>query len=306
MDVLCLGIFVVDVIARPIDKFPEKGKLELFDELELHTGGCANNTAIGLAKLGISVGGMGKIGQDGFGDFVLRALNENGVDTLGMVRDANANTSFTFVMVASDGERTFFHYMGANAALSATDIRLDLIKECKILHIAGSLLMPKFDGEPTAHLLRQAKAAGVTTSLDTVWDATGNWLKTLEPCLPYVDIFLPSIEEAKQLTGLDSPPEIAQFLMDYGIQTVGLKMGERGSYVRTKGEELYAPAYKVNVVDATGAGDAYVAGFLAGTVMGWDVKRTTELAAATGAACVTAMGTTAGIQNLEETLRLIR
>jgi len=306
MDVLCLGIFVVDVIARPIDKFPEKGKLELFDELELHTGGCANNTAIGLAKLGISVGGMGKIGQDGFGDFVLRALNENGVDTLGMVRDANANTSFTFVMVASDGERTFFHYMGANAALSATDIRLDLIKECKILHIAGSLLMPKFDGEPTAHLLRQAKAAGVTTSLDTVWDATGNWLKTLEPCLPYVDIFLPSIEEAKQLTGLDSPPEIAKFLMDYGIQTVGLKMGERGSYVRTKDEELYVPAYQVNVVDATGAGDAYVAGFLAGAVMRWDMKRTTELAAATGAACVTAMGTTAGIQNLEETLKLIR
>ncbi len=306
MDVLCLGIFVVDVIARPIDKFPEKGKLELFDELELHTGGCANNTAIGLAKLGISVGGMGKIGQDGFGDFVLRALDENGVDTRGMVRDANANTSFTFVMVASDGERTFFHYMGANAALSATDIRLELIKECKILHIAGSLLMPKFDGEPTAHLLRQAKAAGVTTSLDTVWDATGNWLKTLEPCLPYVDIFLPSIEEAKQLTGLDSPPEIAKFLMDYGIQTVGLKMGERGSYVRTKDEELYVPAYQVNVVDATGAGDAYVAGFLAGTVMGWDMKRTIELAAATGAACVTAMGTTTGIQNLEETLKFIR
>ncbi|MBI1929609.1 sugar kinase [Candidatus Poribacteria bacterium] len=306
MDVLCLGIFVVDVIARPIDKFPEKGKLELFDELELHTGGCANNTAIGLAKLGISVGGMGKIGQDGFGDFVLRTLDENGVDTRGMVRDANANTSFTFVMVASDGERTFFHYMGANAALSATDIHLELVKGCKILHIAGSLLMPNFDGEPTAHLLRQAKAAGVTTSLDTVWDATGNWLKTLEPCLPYVDIFLPSIEEAKQLTGLDSPPEIAQFLMDYGIQTVGLKMGERGSYVRSKGEELYAPAYQVNVVDATGAGDAYVAGFLAGTVMGWDMKRTTELAAATGAACVTAMGTTAGIQNLEETLKLIR
>jgi sugar/nucleoside kinase (ribokinase family) len=305
MDVLSLGIFVVDVIARPIDRFPERGKLELFNELEMHTGGCANNTAIGLARLGISVGTMGKIGQDGFGDFVLRTLNENGVDTQGIVRDTKANTSFTFVMVASDGERTFFHYMGANAALSEADINLDLVKACKVLHVAGSLLMPSFDGEPTANILRQAKAAGVTTSLDTVWDATGRWLKTLEPCLPYVDIFLPSIEEAKQLTGHQSPPEIAQFLMDYGIQTVGLKMGERGSYVRTKGEELYIPAYKVNVVDATGAGDAYVAGFLAGTVMGWDLKRTAELAAATGAACVTAIGTTAGIKNLEETLRII-
>ena len=306
MDILSLGIFVVDVIGRPIDRFPEKGKLELFDELEMHTGGCANNTGIALAKLGIDVGAMGKIGQDGFGDFVLRTLRENSVDTQGIVRDAKTNTSFTFVAVASDGERSLLHYMGANAALSEADLDLELVKQCKILHVAGSFVMPNFDGEPTANILRQAKDTGVTTSLDTVWDATGNWLKTLEPCLPYVDIFLPSIEEAKQLTGRDSPPDIAKFLMDYGIQTVGLKMGERGSYVRTAQDELYVPAYQVDIVDATGAGDAYVAGFLAGTVMGWDLKRTSELASAAGAACVTAMGTTTGIRNLEETLEIIR
>jgi len=306
MDVLCLGIFVVDVIGRPIDRFPEKGQLELFDELEMHTGGNANNTAIGLAKLGISAGAMGKIGQDGFGDFVLQTLEKNGVDTHGIVRDSKANTSVTFVVVASDGERSFLHYMGANAAFSEADIDLELIKKSRILHVAGSFVMPNFDGEPTANILRRAKEAGVITSLDTVWDVSGNWLRTLEPCLPYVDIFLPSIEEAKQLTSLDSPPDIAAFLLDYGIQTVGLKMGERGSYVRTKDEELYVPAYPANVVDTTGAGDAYIAGFLAGTKMGWDLKRTAELAAATGAACVTAIGTTTGIQDLEETLRLVR
>ena len=171
---------------------------------------------------------------------------------------------------------------------------------------AGSFVMPKLDGEPTARILRHAKDAGVMTSLDTVWDTTGNWLKTLEPCLPHVDVFLPSIEEAKQLTGLDSPPEIAKFLMDYGIQIVGLKMGKRGSYVRTVTEEIYAPSYEVDVVDATGAGDAYVAGFLAGIVMGWDLKRTIELASAAGAACVTAIGTTAGIKNIEETVEITR
>ena len=306
MDVLCVGIFVVDVIGRPIDSFPEKGKLMLFDELEMHTGGCANNTATALARLGISAGGMGKIGQDGFGDFILRTLTENGVNTEGIVRDSMANTSFTFVSVASDGERTFCHYMGANAALSESDLDLELIKRCKILHVAGSFVMPNFDGQPTANLLRTAKEMGVTTSLDTVWDASGNWLKTLEPCLAYVDIFLPSIAEAEQLTGRQSPPEIAEFLLNYGIQTVGLKMSEAGSYVRTKDQELYVPAYKVTPVDATGAGDAYVAGFLAGQVMGWDVHRSAELASATGAACVTAMGTTAGIQNLDEILKLIR
>ncbi len=305
MDVICLGIFVVDMIGRPIDRFPEAGRLMVFDELEMHSGGGANNTAITLAKLGVNVGAMGRIGTDTFGDFVLQILDDNRVDTRAMMRDADTNTPATFVSVASDGERSFLHYMGTNRVLSEDDVDLDLIRSCKILHVAGSLVMPRLDGEPTARILRQAKEAGLLTSLDTVWDMSGNWLDTLEPCLPYVDIFLPSIEEAEQLTGLDSPPDIANFLMDYGIQTVGLKMGKHGSYVRTGTEEIHVPAYAVDVVDTTGAGDAYVAGFLAGIVMGWDLKRTCQLASAAGATCVTAIGTTAGIKNLEKTMAII-
>ena len=305
MDVICLGIFVVDMIGRPIDRFPDAGKLVVFDEFEMHSGGGANNAAITLAKLGINVGAMGRIGTDTFGDFVLQILDDNQVDTRAMMRDADTNTPATFVSVASDGERSFLHYMGTNRVLSEDDVDLDLIRSCKILHVAGSLIMPRLDGEPTARILRQAKEAGVLTSLDTVWDMSGNWLDTLEPCLPYVDVFLPSIEEAEQLTGLDSPPDIANFLMDYGIQTVGLKMGKRGSYVRTGTEEIHVPSYEVDVVDTTGAGDAYVAGFLAATVMGWDLKRTCQLASAAGAACVTEIGTTAGIKNLEETMAII-
>ena len=83
-------------------------------------------------------------------------------------------------------------------------------------------------------------------------------------------------------------------------------MGKNGSYVSSPEEELFVPAYFVNVVDATGAGDAYAAGFLAGTVKGWNLKTTAELASATGAACVTAIGTTAGIQNLEETMKICK
>ncbi|MDE0638724.1 MAG: carbohydrate kinase family protein [Candidatus Poribacteria bacterium] len=304
MDVLSLGIFVVDVLGRPIDRFPEKGKLELFDQLEIHAGGCANNTAIALSRLGVSVGAMGKIGNDHFGDLVLQHLTENKVDTAGIQRDANANTSFTFVAIASDGERSFCHYIGANGELNEDDLNWDIIKTVKILHIAGALVMPKFDGQPMANVLKKAKSFGIMTSLDTAWDATGKWLKTLEPCLPFVDIFLPSLTEAEHLTGTSELREISKFLRNYGISTIGIKMGERGSYVSTSEEELFVPAYSVNVVDATGAGDAYVAGFLAGTVKEWDLKKTTELASATGAACVTAIGTTAGIQNLEETLKI--
>ena len=305
MDVLSLGIYVVDVLGRPIDQFPEKGKLALFDELEIHTGGCANNTALALARLGISVGAMGKVGTDTFGDLVLQTLSDNGVDVVGMRQDTGVRTSFTFVAIASDGERTFYHYIGANGTLCEADLDWDLIKNTKILHIAGALVMPSFDGTPMANVLREAKAQGITTSLDTVYDATGKWMETLEPCLQHVDIFMPSILEARHLTGLSECREIAQFLRhNYDIDTIAIKMGENGSYVSTPETELSVPAYPVNVVDGTGAGDAYVAGFLAGIIMGWDLKATAELASATGAACVTAMGTSAGIQNLEEILKI--
>ena len=307
MDVLSLGIYVVDVLGRPIDQFPEKGKLALFDELEIHTGGCANNTALVLARLGISAGAMGKIGTDAFGDLILQTLTDNDVDTAGMQQDANTSTSFTFVAVASDGERTFYHYIGANGELCEADLNWELIKTTKILHIAGALVMPRFDGAPMANVLREAKSLGITISLDTAYDATGKWMETLAPCLHHVDIFMPSIVEAQQLTGMSEYREIAQFLRDtYNIQTIAIKMGENGSYVSTPETELLVPAYSVKVVDATGAGDAYVAGFLAGTIMGWDLEATAELASAAGAACVTAIGTTAGIQNLEETLKISR
>jgi sugar/nucleoside kinase (ribokinase family) len=307
MDVLSLGIYVVDVLGRPIDEFPEKGKLVLFDELEIHTGGCANNTAIALTRLGLSAGAMGKVGTDAFGDLILQKLMDDGVDTVGMQQDPGSSTSFTFVAVASDGERTFHHYIGANGELCEADLNWEVIKSAKILHIAGALVMPRFDGAPMANVLQKAKTFGITTSLDTAYDATGKWMETLEPCLPYVDMFMPSIVEAQHLTGLADAREIAQFLRrNYGIHTIAIKMGEDGSYVSTPEREHFASAYPVTAVDATGAGDAYVAGFLAGTLMGWDLKATAELASATGAACVTAIGTTAGIQNLEETLKICK
>ena len=307
MDVLSLGIYVVDVLGRPIDQFPEKGKLVLFDELEIHSGGCANNTAIALTRLGVAAGAMGKVGTDAFGDLILRTLTDNGVDTAGMQQAADSSTSFTFVAVASDGERTFYHYIGANGELCEVDLDWELIKQTKVLHIAGALVMPRFDGAPMANVLQQAKAFGITTSLDTAYDATGKWMETLEPCLPYEDMFMPSIVEAQHLTGLSEPEEMTEFLRDtYGIHTIVIKMGENGSYASTPTAAHFTPAYPVEVIDATGAGDAYVAGFLAGTIMGWDLKATATLASATGAACVTAIGTTAGIQNLEETLKICR
>ncbi len=302
MDVLCLGILVADVVAKPIEEMPGKGKLELVDAMELHTGGCASNTGYALNKLGISTGLMGKVGTDGFGDFVIDYIKGSGLDTRGIKRTSSVNTSATMVMVSADGERTFFHYLGANAELCYDDVDFDIVREAKILHIAGAFLMPRFDGKAAAMVLKQAREWGIITSLDTAWDSKGNWMDVLEPCLSHLDIFMPSIEEARMITGKETPSEIAESLLSYGIGTVALKMGEHGSYIRTQDWEMSVPIYKVDPVDATGAGDAFAAGFLAGVSKNWDPGEAVKLANAVGACCVTAMGATAGVKNMQETM----
>src|SRR5436190_5295315 len=115
-EVVCLGILVADVVGKPVDNWPERGKLNLVDRMELHTGGCATNTGIALAKIGIDTAVIGKVGDDGFGDFMVSQLQKYGIQAEGVVRDKETATSATMVMVHSDGERSFIHYIGANAA----------------------------------------------------------------------------------------------------------------------------------------------------------------------------------------------
>jgi sugar/nucleoside kinase (ribokinase family) len=302
LDVLCLGIFVADTLAKPIERMPAWRQMALIDHVELQTGGCANNTAIGLARLGLRAGAMGKVGGDGFGDFILQNLKKEGVDIRPMRQDEEVNTSFTFVMIAPDGERCFFHYIGANGALVYEDIDFSVIQEARILHVAGSFVLPRFDGLPTARVLQRAREMGVITALDTVWNAYLDTYEVISPCLPHLDYFLPSLEEAQLIARREAPANVAAFFLDHGVGTVGLKMGAEGCYLRTRDQELHIPAWQVDVVDTTGAGDAWVAGFLAGVVMGWDLEQAGRLANAEGALCVTAIGTTAGLRSMEETL----
>lgn len=301
-DVVCLGILVADVIGKPVDKWPERGKLDLVERMELHTGGCATNTGVALAKIGVDTGVIGKVGNDGFGDFIVRALEQSGIDSSGIVRDDATATSATMVMVHGDGERSFIHYLGANATLVESDVNFDVIRNAKILHVAGSLLMPGIDGEPTGRILKRARELGVMTSLDTAWDSKGRWMSAVRPSLEHTDYFLPSFEEAKMIAGRETPEDVAKALLDAGVGTVGLKMGEAGCYVRTADVELRVPRYEVKAVDACGAGDSFVAGFLTGVIHGWDLEKTVRFANAVGACCVTAMGATTGIRSLEETL----
>ena len=300
--VCCLGILVADVVGKPIETFPPKGTLATVERMELHVGGCAANTSLALAKLGVETSILGKIGDDGFGQFLTGALERHGVQTRGLLRDSREATSATMVAVDGAGERTFLHYPGANAVFTAADVFWPEIEAAPILHVAGPFLMPIYMGDDNASVLKQAKALGKTTTLDTVWDPTERWMTALAPCLPFLDYLLPSWEEAKRLTGRDSPAEIAQVFLDGGVGAVGLKLGEEGAYVRTaSGDELHLPAYPVQAIDALGAGDAWAAGFLCGLTHGWDLEKTARFANATGACAVQALGATTGIRSFEAT-----
>jgi sugar/nucleoside kinase (ribokinase family) len=310
--IVCLGIMVADVVGRPLRSIPEPGKLVLVDEMELFTGGCAINTATALARLGLPVEVIGKVGDDPFGRFLLDSLVERGIGTRGVKQDPHVGTSTTMVMVQPDGERRFVHFIGANAHLTQEDVSFRMIEQASILHVAGSLVLPGMDGKPTAHLLRRARTAGVATFLDTVWDATERWMGVLEPCLPHIDYFVPSLPEAQALTGLDDPTEVACALLDHGVGTVAIKMGDAGCLVISRHKQarhaqaiIQLPAFQVNVVDTTGAGDAFAAGFIAGIWQGWALEQTARFANAVGALCVTGPGAAGGVSSLEETVQFM-
>jgi sugar/nucleoside kinase (ribokinase family) len=128
-------------------------------------------------------------------------------------------------------------------------------------------------------------------------------MELLEPSLPYIDYFIPSLPEAQAITGLQGPHEVASALIDQGVGNVALKMGSDGCLVMTRdGENIRLPAYDVDVVDATGAGDAFAAGFIAGVWHGWSMEKTAQFATAVGALCVTGMGALGGVRSLPETI----
>ncbi len=297
--VVCLGIIVVDISARPVDEMPEKGLLKMTQQVSIGLGGHATNSGRCLSKLGREVAVMGCIGDDELGDLALQELDRHGIDTTGIYRTSVAGTSATIVLIDSSGERSFIHAVGADGEIRPEQLDMDLITSAEVFYMAGALAMPGFDGPPQAQVMAAAQDAGATTVLDVVWDASGQWLEVLGPALEHTDIFLPSLVEAQQISGRQDPTEVAKFFLDRGIKIIGLTKGEQGAEVYTA-TSAEVPAYQVDVVDGTGAGDAFTAGFIHGYLEGWDLERTARFASAMGALATTAVGTTTGIKNYQQ------
>lgn len=302
VDVVCLGILVADVIARPVDRLPAPGMLGLVDQIELRAGGCAVSTASALSKLGLRAAVVGNVGDDAFGQFLTSSLDERGVEIRHVRRTREAATSASVVLVDGAGERTFLHLKGASSTLNRDGVG-DAAFEGRALHVAGALVLEALDGEPTSVLLAEARRRGIITSLDTVYDGSGAWDRVLV-ALPYCDVVMPGIEEARGITGEQDVERAAHRLRELGAGAAAVTLGPEGCYLASEEYDGIVPGYRVDAVDGTGSGDAFAAGFLFGRLASWPLERCARLANAAGALATTAVGAYEGVGDLPQTLQL--
>lgn len=305
--IACIGGITTDIIVKPIDAIPPTGTLHAVSSVEMHVGGCASNAAIDLAILGVPVSLLCRLGCDSFGDFVKQTCETHGVDVNGVVFHNGDVTTGSVVCINSSGERSFLYNPGSSANLTLQDINKKAIEESEIIFIGGAFLLTAFDGKPAAELCKNAQAAGKMTVMDTAWDYTGRWLPTIAQTLPHLDLFMPSYDEAVQLTGETDVNSIADKLFELGPKTIVVKIGSDGALVcESKKNRYLLPTYSgVKVVDTTGAGDSFCAGFLAGLSQGWDYKRSGQFANAVGTHCVMAVGASTGMKPISEIIKFM-
>lgn len=301
-DVACIGLTILDILGRPIDHIPEGGAVSLIDDIRLTVAGTAGGVALNCAKLGLDTLLVGAIGQDEKGDFLLALARRDGIDTSAVQRVANFPTSATILTIRSNGDRPAFHRLGASNFLALGSADYDGVLGAKFVHLGGVGALPQLDGQASAQLLAAAKARGCTVTCDLIAPTMGT-LDALKAALPHVDYFMPSLEEAAVICERSEPADVARFFMDLGAHACVFKCGAQGSYVATRDGQQRIPAFKVDVVDTTGCGDAYCAGFIAGLQRGWPLEEACRLATATAGLVATGLGTDAGVVNLEQTIQ---
>ena len=299
IDVTCLGILVLDVLGKTINEFPEEGTSVYFDSMQMMPGGCAYNTGVDAKRLGLHVSIQGRVGNDGFARVILDALEKEDISSAKITR-GDTSTAFSFIMVPDSGQRRIYNIPTSNHALRSQDVDLPSIKDSRVLHIAGSSLMPLFDGEPTVELLKFCKENGVITSMDPVFKP--GIAPVIVPALPHLDLFLPNTEESVHITGFKKPEDQLSFYLDKGVRIAGIKMGEKGALISDGKERFQVGAYRVAVADTCGAGDAFIAGFIYGLLKEWELRTTATFATATAAFCVQGPGATSGVASAAEIL----
>lgn len=328
------------------------GKLINIGAAQMSVGGVVSNTGVSLTKLGIQTALTAKLGCDEFGDIILSILNKTGAN-VEIKTIEGESTSYSIVLNIPGFDRIFLHNPGANNTYTADDIDFDQVSRSKLFHFGYPTLMKTMyenDGEELVKIFRKTKEAGVITSLDMALpDAASpagkaDYKKIFQKLLPYVDIFVPSLEETVLMldreeymrivekadghdfvktADLTILPRLGQTLIDMGVKVLVIKCGSKGYYLKTAGEdsiskigldsssfanrELFEETFHVeNIKSTTGAGDVSIAAFLASIIRGYGIEDCAREACATASLTIQKSDVFSGIRPLEETLEIVK
>jgi sugar/nucleoside kinase (ribokinase family) len=291
MSVVCLGVHVLDVLARPVEEIPEGQGGALVEQIRITAAGSAGGTALVLGKLGAEVRSAGAIGTDAVGEMLLALLARDGVDTGLLVRRAGVQTSASVLPIRPDGSRPAFHVVGANATYGPADVPWDELSGVTHLHLGGPEFM---GGAAAAEILEAARARGIVTSADLLAPGDSGILEWIAPALPHLDYLLPNDEQVTGLIGIDDLADACRGWLDRGVGCVVATRGADGAViVDATGLEEVA-AFAVAVVDTTGCGDAFSAGFIRGLELGRPRRDAAVLGCAAAALVAQGLGTDHG------------
>lgn len=305
-DVSVIGLYILDVLGRPVSRIPDRGNVDFIEEIRLTVAGTAGGTVVDAAKLGLKSLAVGAVGDDEKADWVLLTLGKHGIDTSMMQRIPGVPTSASILNVRPNGDRPALHVRGASDHFDVTTGHYDRALDAPIVHLGGTGLLSRLDGEASVGLLAEAKKRGRTTTLDLL-AANASTAHLVLPLLPHVDYFMPSIEEAQDISGRQGPGECAEFYLGKGATACVFTLGGDGAYYAHRdGTRLRSPAYAIDVVDTTGCGDAFDAGFIAALHHRMDLETSLRFAQASAALVATGLGSDAGIRSFQHTLDTMR
>jgi sugar/nucleoside kinase (ribokinase family) len=286
-----MGVHVLDVLVRPVEAIPEAQGGQLVEQIKVTAAGSAGGTALVLAKLGAEVRSAGAIGTDAAGDMLLALLQRDGVDTSLLLRRDDVQTSASVLPIRPDGSRPAFHVVGANATYGPDDVDWDAIGAATHLHLGGPEFM---GGEAAAKILGAARERGITTSADILAPGDSGVFEWIAPALGELDYLLPNEEQVLGLTGERDLVAGARALMQRGAGCVAATRGADGAVVVDADGVEEVPAFNVDVVDTTGCGDAFSAGFLRGLFLGRSRRDSAVLGCAAAALVAQGLGTDHG------------
>ena len=295
MKAICMGVHVLDTLVRPVEAIPEGQGGALVDEIRMTAAGSAGGTALVLSRLGADVRSAGAIGRDVVGDTLVELLERDGVDCSLLVRRDDVQTSASVLPIRPDGSRPAFHVVGANGTYGPDDVDWDAVADTEYLHLGGPEFM---GGEAAATILSRAREAGVVTSADILAPGDMGVLEWIAPALEHLDHLLPNDEQVLGFTGATSLEEGCRALVERGVGCVAATCGAEGVLVVDADGAERVPAFRVQVVDTTGCGDAFSAGFLRGLSLGRSRREAAELGCAAAALVAQGLGTDAGAYDL--------